>query len=191
MLKALVLILTAGLAAKMSGEEWTRWRAARMSTKEVVRFLQWRTSGGQQKQRENMLLSHPTHHNPPLPFLSMTLPISCCYSREAVLSLAFNFKVYTPRHILSFLVCFTISLLFNQYFPFNLVPPCFVGSSLIPPIFFSASSPTLHLFSSESCYLRDMKGTYVFLSRCSSQVHFTPRPGTLKGGSSLPALYMA
>lgn len=132
-----------------------------------------------------MLLSHPAHHDPLLRFPAMTLPIPCCYSREVFLSLAVNFKVYTPAlHSPLFSILHHLSGV-QSILPLNFFPPCFVSSGLLTPIFFAASSPALHLSSRESSYLRDIKGRSAFLSHCGSRAYFTPRPNTLKTGSSL------
>lgn len=176
MLKALVLIITASLAAKTSGEDWTcHWRAAKMSTKEAVRFLQRCTSGGRQQQRENMLLSHPAHHDPPYLFSPWPCPFPAVTPGKHFFPWLFTSKHIPLHRILRFLVFFSISLVFNQYFPLNFSPPCFVSSCLITPLFFAASSPVLHLSPRESSYLRDIKGRSAFLSHCSSQARGSSR----------------
>ena len=152
MLKALVLIITAGLAAKMSGEDWTCQQER--ATKEDVRFLARCTNGGRQQQRENMLLSHPSHPDPP--HLFSPWPCPAISPEKLFFPWLLTSKYIPPEH----------SLVFNQYFPLNCFLPCFVSSLLIPPIFLAASSPVLHLFSSESSYLRDIKGRCAFLSHC-------------------------
>lgn len=86
-------------------------------------------------------------------------------------------KYIPPHYILHFLVFFTVSLVFNQYFALNFFPPCFVSSCLIKPIFFAASSPVLHLSSSESSYQRHKR--QVYLPLCSSQAYVPPGPGTM------------